>query len=92
MRGRLAIQPDRGIGGVLQVDLRIGIAGGERVRPGQAEVPRAAAAPRLLLLALDDGEGRVDVAYVVAAGDGGGNERERGRREEDGIRPYRGMK
>lgn len=48
-------------------DHRIRLSRQERVDPGQAKVPTAIAAPSGDLFTLYDGEGRIDVANVVAA-------------------------
>ena len=48
---------------------RIGLAGGEGVHVGEAEIAGAVGAVGGEFLAFDDGEGGVDVAHVVAVGD-----------------------
>ncbi len=54
----------------LKIDLRVRVAGGEGVHIGEAKVARAVApAIGLRLLPLDDGEGGIDVAHIVAVGD-----------------------
>ena len=52
-----------------QVDFSIRITGGERVHVGKAKIAGAIAAKGIHLLALDDREGRIDVAHVSAVCD-----------------------
>ena len=54
---------------ILYDDLRVGVAGGEGVHPGEAELAGAVGAMRGSLLTLDDRKGGVHVAHVVAASD-----------------------
>ncbi|OYY76507.1 MAG: hypothetical protein B7Y43_14485 [Sphingomonas sp. 28-62-20] len=48
-------------------DLGIGLAGDQRIDPGEAQVAAAITAPFRRFLRGDDGEGRIDVADVEAA-------------------------